>query len=563
MSELTKDLSADIGNQYLGSWDGSSWRVQDGPKPPRWATSGIPVGVCYAGSMFVCGNVLIGIGDALVKIASNVDMHFEDTGGLFLARGCGQILATLLCADLYSAYHGNGILAVCTAAVAAMWFIGPYIRSEIVLYLWFFGTGLLTATLDIGTQILTRRTYKEKAGPWLTGNTFCFATAGLIAPVVDLLVEGHLSYQFAVYGVIALLLAVLTFLVCPDCYVCPTLMPSEDKNDVKLSLGEKVKRSLCSWLDPVYRNDAVLALMIFFVIGSQNMMSNYLETFVITTGVMKVKQASALLSTFWAAMVISRLVAMFKLQPGLKTKPLIMQMNVMFFGCVLAAVPLFATPNLMGQPDVSRMSQANATGWTVDGQLLYFNSSANQPHLNCWQAHEEIRQSHKDHTYTWLCGCKKADPQCLSQDGPNQADHSTWPVVAGYLIYGFFVGPILGYIFDFHNRVTVSKERGSAILILGLNLGSSLVPFLFTFAYKVLGMLGYAMPVVELFSIIAPFLLMIYMVQKNQEAVNKPDEPLLIVSTEDSADQLGDEATSAATAEAQGSIFDRPLQETP
>ena len=56
---------------------------------------------------------------------------------------------------------------------------------------------------------------------------------------------------------------------------------------------------------------------------------------------------------------------------------------------------------------------------------------------------------------------------------------------------------------------------------------------------------------------------MIYMVQKNQEAVNKPDEPLLIVSTEDSADQLGDEATSAATAEAQGSIFDRPLQETP
>ena len=72
--------------------------------------------------------------------------------------------------------------------------------------------------------------------------------------------------------------------------------------------------------------------------------------------------------------------------------------------------------------------------------------------------------------------CVQADPQCLSQDGPNQADHSTWPVVAGYLIYGFFVGPILGYIFDFHNRVTVSKERGSAILILGLNLGSSLVP---------------------------------------------------------------------------------------
>jgi hypothetical protein len=28
----------------------------------------------------------------------------------------------------------------------------------------------------------------------------------------------------------------------------------------------------------------------------------------------------------------------------------------------------------------------------------------------------------------------------------------------GYLTYGFFVGPILGYIFDFHNRVTVRRH---------------------------------------------------------------------------------------------------------
>ena len=71
------------------------------------------------------------------------------------------------------------------------------------------------------------------------------------------------------------------------------------------------------------------------------------------------------------------------------------------------------------------------------------------------------------------------------------------------MIYGFFVGPILGYIFDFHNRVTISKERGSAILILGLNLGSSLVPYLFTACLQ-LGLQGYSMPVVELASIISP-----------------------------------------------------------
>ena len=109
--------------------------------------------------MFVCGNVLIGIGDALVEIATKNGIDMEDTGGLFLARGAGQILATLVCADLYSSFWGNGILMACTLAVAGLWALGALIVHAPTLYLWFFMTGLMTATLDIGTQILTRRAY--------------------------------------------------------------------------------------------------------------------------------------------------------------------------------------------------------------------------------------------------------------------------------------------------------------------------------------------------------------------------------------------------------------------
>ena len=39
-------------------------------KPP--IISSIPIGICYAASMGVCGNVLVGIGDALVEIADKV-----------------------------------------------------------------------------------------------------------------------------------------------------------------------------------------------------------------------------------------------------------------------------------------------------------------------------------------------------------------------------------------------------------------------------------------------------------------------------------------------------------
>eukprot|EP01050_Picozoa_sp_SAG11_P048080 SAG11_NODE_25530_length_357_cov_1.790698_1_plen_59_part_00 len=42
------------------------------PRPPLFA--GIPVGVAYAASMGVCGNVLVGIGDALVEIGDNCEL---------------------------------------------------------------------------------------------------------------------------------------------------------------------------------------------------------------------------------------------------------------------------------------------------------------------------------------------------------------------------------------------------------------------------------------------------------------------------------------------------------
>jgi hypothetical protein len=458
----------------------------------------------------------------------------EDTGGLFLARGAGQILATLFCADLYSSFWGNGILMICTFIVGALWVLGALIEQAPVLYFWFFMTGLMTATLDIGTQILTRRAYGTEAGPWLTANTFCFATAGLLAPLVDY-ATGTLLEQCTVYASFAVALGVLTFMIAEDCYVFPTRMQLDDDASQKnLTLGQKVQQSLFSWLDPIYRNDAILALMIFFTIGGQNMMSNYLETYILITGVAPVTYDSMMLSLFWGSMVISRLIAMFKLQPGLQTKPLITQMKIMFIGCGVAAVPLIMTPNLMGQGDkCDQCTGADAYCWMKCEDVASCHVASPPGHKDHAQiVNEQVAYAERD-TNPLDGADSNADPNqetvggveyiwsenCQSDNGVPH--HALWPMFAGFLLYGFFVGPILGYIFDFHNRVTVSKERGSAILILGLNLGSSLVPGLFTVCLQ-FGLMGKSMPIVELISVLSPALLMMYVVSKNRDVVNRP-----------------------------------------
>jgi MFS family permease len=173
----------------------------------------LPVGVSFALCMAVAGNVLIGIGDLLTSFASDVgesSVSFK-LEWLFLVRGIGQLIATPIAAELFNVLNGNTLLLYCLGVITFLWLVSSFITTTSVLYLWFFASGLITATLDTGTQILTRRIYDEKAGPWLTANTLMFASAGLISPLVSYVTENTFQ-QTLVYAVFAVCVSVLLYL---------------------------------------------------------------------------------------------------------------------------------------------------------------------------------------------------------------------------------------------------------------------------------------------------------------------------------------------------------------
>jgi len=73
-------------------------------------------------------------------------------------------------------------------------------------------------------------------------------------------------------------------------------------------------------------------------------------------------------------------------------------------------------------------------------------------------------------------------------------------------LYGFFNGPTVGYSYDLTNRLTVPSEMGTSIVMLGLNIGASLVPF---FTTHVWGVIGYtSLPLVLILSHLIPLFLL-------------------------------------------------------
>jgi len=77
-----------------------------------------------------------------------------------------------------------------------------------------------------------------------------------------------------------------------------------------------------------------------------------------------------------------------------------------------------------------------------------------------------------------------------------------WLCVA---VYGFFNGPTVGFSYDLNNRLTSPSELGTSIVMLGLNTGASLLPFLTAYAWNRIGYIS--LPVILTMSHIVPLVL--------------------------------------------------------
>ncbi|KAH8056979.1 hypothetical protein JL722_7204 [Aureococcus anophagefferens] len=160
-------------------------------------------GLCYANAMGVCGIVLVALGSTLSSLAEDCGTTATAVGTVFIARGVGAI--TALSSALYAPpRRGNHIMVVVLLALSAVLLYMPFVHDVWVLHVTWFLMGLCTATLDTGCQIMTRKVHGVHAGPWLGANTVCFAIAGALVPLIEI-ITGELFAQYATLATISVL----------------------------------------------------------------------------------------------------------------------------------------------------------------------------------------------------------------------------------------------------------------------------------------------------------------------------------------------------------------------
>jgi predicted MFS family arabinose efflux permease len=156
------------GEAFGSSIDGTFMASLDEPPVGRpvgrvhrhWRTL---LGVLYLLGMGMCSVVLCALGATLQELAANCGRSSLAMSSVYVARGAGSILGAMACAATFKRLHGNHVIAGTLAALSSVLLVLPYTTDATALHVLFALLGSMTATIDTGVQIMTRKAHGARA----------------------------------------------------------------------------------------------------------------------------------------------------------------------------------------------------------------------------------------------------------------------------------------------------------------------------------------------------------------------------------------------------------------
>lgn len=134
-----------------------------------------------------------------------VESFNHQIGAVFLTRGIGEGLGNVVSSKVYKYVRGKFVVSATLFLLAGALLTMPLTGDVGTLHLNFLALGFLTAIIDAGCQLMTRRLHGSAAGPWLGANTVSFGLSGAISPLIGWL-TGSLVVEYSILASVAVII---------------------------------------------------------------------------------------------------------------------------------------------------------------------------------------------------------------------------------------------------------------------------------------------------------------------------------------------------------------------
>jgi MFS transporter, FHS family, glucose/mannose:H+ symporter len=279
--------------------------------------------------ILVFGIVLAVLGTVfgLPATRARLQISLAQQGTLFLLLYLGIFVASLVVGPLIDHLGDKANLAVAslTVALAMLCFAGAHsfgAASAAAILLGLGGGGLNTCT-----NALVSGLYAEQRGPMLNLLGIFFGVGAISIPLMAASIEGHFTIpQLLVFC------AVLAT-VCALCYAAISFPPAKASQEFSWSELLEVAK---------YDGVLLLAFILFLESGNEACIAGWTSTYVDVTGYSP-RVATLVLAVYWAALMLSRIVAARVLRGIRKSRLIVAAAILSLGGCavLLSARSLF------------------------------------------------------------------------------------------------------------------------------------------------------------------------------------------------------------------------------
>jgi fucose permease len=273
----------------------------------------------------------------LPEMRARLQINLSQQGNLFLLLYLGIFCASLVVGPLIDnvGNKANLLISSLLVAVAMTWFAlaNSFVSASVAAVL----LGLGGGGLNTCTNALVSDVYGEKRGPMLNLLGIFFGIGALCVPLLAASIEGHftISQLFLFCAVLAA--------ICAVGYGLLAFPPSKASEPFSLGAALSVAK---------YEGVLLLAFILFMESGNEACIGGWTSTFVNTIG-FSARTATLVLASYWAALMVSRMLAARILQAMGKAQLVLFAGMLSLLGCAAllstrSLILLFAGTALIG-----------------------------------------------------------------------------------------------------------------------------------------------------------------------------------------------------------------------
>jgi FHS family Na+ dependent glucose MFS transporter 1 len=242
----------------------------------------------YFGAHVALGLMSAVLGPTLPALAVQVGSTPSALGVLFAARSLGYMLASLVIGPIYDRRTPHPILVGALLVIVSSMAVVPLVSTRAALIVTLFVMGIAQGVLDVGNNMMLLRVHARNVAPYMNGLHCFYGVGALLAP---LCVNAAGSHTWGYWWLALAMLPVGVYLALvrsPQ-----SVVSTEDGGD-----SARTHASLV-WL-----------LVVWFLLcqGAEAGFAGWIYTVALNTGFFEAS-AARLLSSFWAAFTLGRLLS--------------------------------------------------------------------------------------------------------------------------------------------------------------------------------------------------------------------------------------------------------------